>query len=160
VSGCETAGRPVDRHASIGKQGDAGGEARRSRCEVKSGFGDFLRLRQPFQGVQAFDESQHIGTSSGRVGDTGRSVRPARQQCVDPNALQAVFGREHLRQSDQPGLARRIGRHSRHADGMTNECAGEDDRTTAALDHRWHLVFGSEKGAGQIGVDRLTPTGE
>src|SRR5262245_49297109 len=79
---------------------------------------------------------------------------------VDPDILRAVFGGEDLRQTNEPGFARRISRDTGKTDGVADECAREDDRALSLLQHGGDLMLGSEERTRQIDLERFVPAVE
>src|SRR3979409_1875583 len=79
---------------------------------------------------------------------------------VVPDVPRTVFRGEDLRQTDQPGFARRIGRDIGETNGVADKRAGEDDRAFALLQHGWDLMLGGEERARQIDLERLVPAFE
>ena len=118
---------------------------------------DFLGFRHALERMQAFDERQHVGAGAGCVGDARRGIGPAGENGIHPYRLRSEFGRQRLGEADQSRLAGGIGDHAGHANRVAHERRSENQRAAAPREQRRHLVFGTEKSAAEIGIERIAP---
>ena len=149
----------IDGNAAIDQDRRTGYEARRIRREVKHRSRDFLGLAMRLRACRPSTKANTSCVAPGAlVMLAGVSVPPGRIR--SPGCPSARMAAEGLAQADQSSLTGSIGGHAGHADGVTHEGACENERTAAALDHRRHLILGTEESTGQVGVERVAPSSQ
>jgi hypothetical protein len=133
---------PDDRHTTIDEHRCARGEARSAGGEIEHRSGDLVGRGDALERAEAFDESFRLGC----IGDGAahRRVGAARQDRIGADAIGAELGGDDLHEPDEPGLARRVGRHAGEADRVADEGRGEDERAAATV------VIDARNGLGQL----------
>jgi hypothetical protein len=92
-----------------------------------------------------------------RHGAIGGCVGAAGHERIDPDALRTELAGQGQGEADEAGLAGRVGGRAREPGAVPDERGREDDRAASAPEHGRHLILRAEKGAGQVGLERVMP---